>query len=352
MALCHNCDDVRDLYTGNGVQKEYKVNFTYNKQSDVSVANWNEEEMVWEEVSSTAWAWKDATVIRFNDPPANGQKFIIYRCTDLNDDFAEFYPGTAIKAGELNDNFFVIKAAIEENRCAINRQSEKSEEKYWDKVNDIYDYEDQTTGVAIDPTDDKIFTAKAIAARSDAYVQETTPGVLPYEQKGKIWYDTGDLREYFWDSDSGTWVSFSRSGPSGPAGPAGPAGKVIVSDNPPTSYPVAGTNTTRPLESGDLWFDSYRVMLYTYYIDTNSAQWVSVSKTGPQGPQGANGGIPEAPNDNAIYGRQNLGWVDITDQLGGGGGNQNNYVFTKPLVATVSGNTTTVKYDISSLPTA
>ena len=73
-----------------------------------------------------------------------GQKFIIYRCTDLTPLPAEFYPGTAIKAQDLNDNFFVLKNAIEEARCAIDSNDEKVRRKYWNKVDDR-NYPDAST---------------------------------------------------------------------------------------------------------------------------------------------------------------------------------------------------------------
>ena len=70
----------------------------------------------------------------------------------------------------------------------------------------------------------------------------------------------------------------------------GPPGKVIISDSPPTEYPAVGSNQARPLEAGDLWFDSYNVLMYVYYVDDyGPAQWVSTTKTGPQGPQGEQG---------------------------------------------------------------
>ena len=48
MALCHNCDDVRIEYIGNGVQKEYEITFEYNEREDVAVAFWNADYLVWE----------------------------------------------------------------------------------------------------------------------------------------------------------------------------------------------------------------------------------------------------------------------------------------------------------------
>lgn len=291
MALCHNCDDVRDQYTGNGVQKEYEITFEYYNPDDVAVAFWNAETLVWEPIENTEWVFQHETLIRFNEAPEYDQKFIIYRCTDLEPLPAEFYPGTPIKAQDLNNNFFVLKSAIEEARCAISRNDNKSEEKYWDKVDDTITYEDQTTGEAEAKLDEEhIFDAEAIAARHDAYVQDSTPAALPYEQPGKIWNDTDDLRDYFWDGNIGTWVSFTKTGPAGPQGDYGPPGKVIISDSPPTEYPSVGDNAARPLESGDMWFDSYRVIMYVYYVDDyGPGQWVAVSQPGPPGPEGPEG---------------------------------------------------------------
>ena len=76
-----------------------------------------------------------------------------------------------------------------------------------------------STGLAEDKLDENhIFSAAGIAARSDAYVQDEVPPTLVYEQQGKIWNDTDDLQNFFWDKDAGAWVSFTQSGPPGPTG--------------------------------------------------------------------------------------------------------------------------------------
>ena len=67
------------------------------------------------------------TTLRFDEAPENDQKFIIYRCTDLDPLPAEFYPGASIRAQDLNDNFFVLKSAVEETRCSIEQLDEKAE---------------------------------------------------------------------------------------------------------------------------------------------------------------------------------------------------------------------------------
>ena len=101
----------------------------------------------------------------FDEAPESGQKFIIYRCTDLEPLPAEFYPGTPIKAKDLNDNFFILKAAIEEAKCAIQRNDEKSEEKYWNKIpyDPITNLPTPDVGETIYSTDEWICTDEAVA---------------------------------------------------------------------------------------------------------------------------------------------------------------------------------------------
>ena len=185
----------------------------------------------------------------------------------------------------------------------------------WDKGEETITREDQINDPSDLVDDEHIFDAEAIAQRSDVYHQENKPEDLPYEQPGKEWFDTATLDTYIWDSNAEAWVDMGNAGPPGEIGPYGPAGRVIISDNPPTVYPEANGLEERPLASGDLWFDSYRAMLYVYYVDNASSQWVSISKTGPQGPPNLDGRIPDAPEDGLIYGRQDASWQSIDSAL-------------------------------------
>jgi hypothetical protein len=49
-----------------------------------------------------------------NSAPANGDKIIIYRNTDNDNKKATFYPGSAIKAEDLNDNYDQILYTVQE----------------------------------------------------------------------------------------------------------------------------------------------------------------------------------------------------------------------------------------------
>jgi len=117
MSLCTSCDDTREEYVGNGGQNDFTWSFQYNQINDVKVAFWDNTRGEYIEKTS-GWFYLNATTIRFDDPaPAVGQKFIIYRCTNLNPLPATFYPGASIKAQDLNANFEALKFAVEESAC-------------------------------------------------------------------------------------------------------------------------------------------------------------------------------------------------------------------------------------------
>ena len=338
MALCHNCDDVRIEYIGNGSQTDYTFPFEYNERTDVAVAYWNADYQVWEP-KPTGWVFLNDTTLRFTIAPEIDQKLIIYRCTDLTPLPAEFYPGTAIKAQDLNDNFFVLRNAIEEAKCGLDRLDEKAEEKYWNKV----PYEERTTlpqpdyGETIYSTDrwvctddavatteaicdkieeeidltkvtekdnregrwiqdgsldddDHFATTAAITDRLDPYFQDTLPSQPPWRMPGKFWFDNDNTTSRLWDQDNQVWV---RAGLGGPPGPTGPTGtyRTIVSDSAPTRR-IDNT----PLISGDVWFNSTNAELFVWYDDgqppesSRSKQWVqAVGGAGAQGPEGPPG---------------------------------------------------------------
>ena len=336
MALCHNCDEARIEYIGNGSQTDYTFPFEYNERTDVAVANWNEAFEVWEPVTE-GWVFLNDTTIRFDPAPVQDQKFIIYRCTDLTPLPAEFYPGSAIKAQDLNDNFFVLKSAIEEARCAIQRNDEKSEGRYWNVLQYDIDgnpgqtiYSEEKYGqrwVSTDEavastaaisqyvdetieflkvtkeeteegrwardgeldTDEHVPTAAAASEKYDPFFQETLPPQKYWQLPGKLWFDNDEVLTRVWDQENKTWVASGLSGPPGPIGPTGTY-MTIVSDNAPNRRL---DNTS--LMNGDVWFNSTTGELYVWYDDgqpdnIRGKQWVqALGGRGPQGPPGEPG---------------------------------------------------------------
>ena len=138
--------------------------------------------------------------MRFNEAPEDGQKFIIYRCTDLEPLPAEFYPGTPIKAKDLNDNFFVLRNAIEETRCGLNRLDEKAEEKYWNKIpyDELTQMPTPDTGETVTSevrwvcTDDAVATTQAICDKIEEEI-DATKVIEKDNREGRWIQDNSDL---------------------------------------------------------------------------------------------------------------------------------------------------------------
>lgn len=86
-----------NLYTGNGATVLYSFTFPYLEPTDVKVTI--------NGVATTAYTLANATTVQFNAAPANGASIRIYRETDTSTVENTFFPGSSIRAGDLNDNF-------------------------------------------------------------------------------------------------------------------------------------------------------------------------------------------------------------------------------------------------------
>ena len=87
--------------------------------------------------------------------------------------------------------------------------------------------------------------------------------------QGDLWFnsDDGILFVYYQDVDSGQWVDCNpRDTPV-----YTPPSFATV----PSGYPVT-VSEELPLdpEKGDLWYDTVNGVLYVWYVDPDSAEWV------------------------------------------------------------------------------
>ena len=87
----------QNTYTGNGSTTAYSFTFPYLETTDIKVSL--------NAVDTTAYSLTNATTVNFNSAPASGVAIRIYRNTDTSNLKATFFPGSAIKASDLNDNF-------------------------------------------------------------------------------------------------------------------------------------------------------------------------------------------------------------------------------------------------------
>ena len=96
----------QNTYTGNGSTTNYSITFEYLKQADVKVSL--------DSTATTAFTFANATTLSFNTAPANGVAIRIFRDTNTDALQATFFPGSAIKAEDLNDNFTQNNFATQE----------------------------------------------------------------------------------------------------------------------------------------------------------------------------------------------------------------------------------------------
>ncbi len=116
-----SCETSQIKYIGDGTTTIYTFPFEYMKKSDIEVLILNQATNVYENIPKTdptyGWQLANATTIQFNTAPPSGTNFLIARNTDVNELSAEFFPGSAIRAKDLNANFEQLQFAVEEDRC-------------------------------------------------------------------------------------------------------------------------------------------------------------------------------------------------------------------------------------------
>ena len=86
-----------NTYTGNGSTVLYSFTFPYLATTDIKVSV--------NGTLTTAYTLANATTVQFNTAPTNGAAIRIYRTTSDASSKATFFPGSSIRAQDLNDNF-------------------------------------------------------------------------------------------------------------------------------------------------------------------------------------------------------------------------------------------------------
>ena len=114
-----------NTFTGDGSTTNYSFTFEYLEQDEVKVTLAG--------VSTNAFTFANATTLSFTSAPANGVEIRIYRDTDIDTLKATFFPGSAIKAEDLNNNFTQNNFAVQEiknNTWDVDLQTIKSNEAW------------------------------------------------------------------------------------------------------------------------------------------------------------------------------------------------------------------------------
>ena len=302
MSCTNTCESNQIKYKGDGASVLFTFPFTYIDEADVKVSLWDETSRRW--VYTTDWSFANATTIQFNTaPPAPDLEdttqfnIRIGRCTPIDPLAASFYPGSAIRAEDLNNNFEQLQLAIQEGRCQVpSWLFDFLDDYYWNK-------EEETTyidDVWIDESDDEhIPTTGAVQQELvERWDKRTETTYIPDD-----WEDeaddlhvptTGAVDKHIDEEIQTNYDLRSVTRPEQIT--TGGFGEI---DD--THYFTTAASAQRhdvyhqgikpddlPYEQpGKGWFDTATLDDYTW--DSNAGAWVDMQNAGPPGPPGPPG---------------------------------------------------------------
>ena len=107
----------QNTYTGDGVTTDYSLTFAYLQQSDVKV--------YLDGTLTSDFYFASPALIRFNSPPNYGTEIVIRRETHVDQLDAVFYPGSSIRAQDLNSNFEQVLYVVQDLRDTVTELEDK-----------------------------------------------------------------------------------------------------------------------------------------------------------------------------------------------------------------------------------
>ena len=156
---------IENLFTGNGSTVDYSFTFPYLAETDIKVSLGG--------VITTNWSLHNATTIRFSAPsggattyqeaggaPKSSVAIRLYRDTDDEALRATFYPGSAIRANDLNENAL--------QNLYVTQEAHDKLGKAWSEGDETID----STETWYTTDDTRIATTKAIENRITAKITE------------------------------------------------------------------------------------------------------------------------------------------------------------------------------------
>ena len=107
-----------NTYTANGTNKLFSITFPYLDTSDINVYLNGVLQTI-----TTQYSFANATTVEFVTAPANGAVVLLDRSTDDTALQATFFPGSSIKADDLNFNFDQVLYLAQETANSAANQS-------------------------------------------------------------------------------------------------------------------------------------------------------------------------------------------------------------------------------------
>jgi hypothetical protein len=230
--MANECESVSIKYQGNGTQKLFTFPFTYISYQDIVAFIYNENTKTWVN-QENKFVFANATTLEFLTPPpaptdSELDNVWITRNTDLEQMLVTFYPGSSIRAQDLNDDFDQLRLAVQEGKCALEEFKGALTDDFVNKTN-FFTRPDQEAGKWEDDGDQEfVASTGAIAARHDVEIGDTLPRNPPYQQPGKEWKQTDPCYSSYWNQSANAWVAYVNTGPRGVPGQNGANADVQV----------------------------------------------------------------------------------------------------------------------------
>ena len=227
----NTCAIPPELYQGDNTTKDFSFAFQYIKKEDVVVYLWDEPTKTYIPCTDvgtqagcnlipqeTEYYFKSDVEVTFCKAPGlppedrwdGFANVIIGRSVDVCAMVAYYYPGTSIRAQDLNNNFTQVLLAIQDTESRLYRALVELQIEV-DQIVGIIKEDDMQDEPYPIWDDERIGTAAADKRYFSTYVQEDTPDPNYHHEVGKTWLQNDkDLTVSIWDGDS--WVGVASGG--------------------------------------------------------------------------------------------------------------------------------------------
>jgi len=158
-------------YISNGSTVLYSFTFPYINETDVKVS--------YNQLNTTAFTLANATTVELAEAPASGVSIRIYRSTPTDAISAEFFPGSAIRAQDLNSNFEQSLFVVQESQTIIDNSDAASVIGIANEALNVANQANNTANAVGDTATEALTTAQeadvtAEQALEDAAAAQTT----------------------------------------------------------------------------------------------------------------------------------------------------------------------------------
>ena len=278
---------IKNEYTGDGSTVLFSFTFPYISTEDIRVTL--------DETPTTEYTFANVTTIEFDTPPANGVDIVIYRDTQTDSIENVFYPGSAVRAKDLNDNFTQSLYVIQEADLNVADANQNADDALANSIIaiDTANDADAKADQAVADADQ----AKQDAAQAAQDAQDAKDAAEAAENAAEAAGDVGLLFDA--DPGSGSATSGSNKVPitfqEGLKLPDENSAfnennairintsneklEVRIDDDWTTASAGAevADSPPTPATQGDVWWDPSDGRGYVYYTDDDSSQWVEMN---------------------------------------------------------------------------